>query len=196
MSLIDKIKSLCLLGNNGSRGKRLCVIDGASLFNGRSSKIGPREQIQTLQQLSRFAKQENVKVCAVFEGKPLREVSSGGEYKGVIVYFTNRSVKVSEIIVKLVRGKFRRFDVLVVTPSADLEREVFKLGGSAMKAATLKKALEGSSSGGRENTRSSSRKRPRRRTNKQQTRRSSNSNNKTSESSGDNAVRELIDLVE
>lgn len=154
MSLIDTIRSMFSSGGGGNRSaRRLYLVDGARILDEKAGgKLGPREQIQVLQQLSRFAAQEKVKITAVFEGRPLREVDNGGEFNGVTVFFVEQAAGVQEQIVKLLR-KQGASAVVVVTANAALEKSVASQGGITLRASTFRKAF-GSNGGGGSSDRS------------------------------------------
>lgn len=151
MSLINKLKSLLGGGSSPDRDrKRVFIVDAAGLAGGRQSpdRLGPRDQIQILNQLSRFAKAEGIRLCAVFDSKPLREVDDGGEFNGVTVYFTNREKSLDAVILSEAKASLRKGPVMVVCGSYEQEKQAVELGASVMRAVTLRKAMDGGLSGG------------------------------------------------
>ncbi|MFH0879852.1 MAG: NYN domain-containing protein [Lentisphaerota bacterium] len=148
MSFIDKIRSMFSSegGGESRSAKRLYLMDAAKILDDKAGRIGPREQLQVLQQLSRFASQEKVRITAVFEGRPLREVENGGEFSGITVYFAEQSSAVQEQIVRLFKKESPRA-VVVVTSDAQLEKTVADQGGATLRVSTFRKAM-GSNGGG------------------------------------------------
>ena len=103
MSFIGKI--LAFIGGGSAHANRLYIVEGGRLAEGRGGeKLSPRDQVQLLHQIARFAKQEEVKVQVVFEGHDLREVANGGEFNGVTVFFTDKAAAVADLMIKLARA--------------------------------------------------------------------------------------------
>ena len=146
MSFIGKI--LAFIGGGSASANSLYIVEGGRLAEGRGDKLSPRDQVQLLHQIARFAKQEEVRVQVVFEGRELREVSNGGEFNGVTVYFTEKAAAVADLMIKLARGGGRAS--VVITSDRTLESRAASMGFRTMRASTLKKAMEGggSSNGG------------------------------------------------
>jgi len=191
MHFIDKIKAWWTFKqNSGHRGaKRLYVLDVSALA--AKSKGGPRpspaEHVKLLEQVARFAEKERIQLSAVLDGKELREVSNGGRFNGVTVYFATHSTKVGEVMIEVLKQGLRQNEVMVITSDQRLEERVRELGGTTMRIATFKKALNGVV-GTNEERSSGSRRRPRRK------RRSSTDGR--AKSSKRDAVRDLVDLVD
>ncbi|OGV41888.1 MAG: hypothetical protein A2X46_17700 [Lentisphaerae bacterium GWF2_57_35] len=152
MSLLDKIQAFFSSGSGSAHqaAKRLYLLDAARISDEKAngSRIGPREQVQVLQQLARFAEQEKVRLIAVFEGRPLREVENGGEYNGITVYFAEQDTSVNDVLLKLLKSESRRMPVVVVTADAQLEAKVLASGGQSLRVSTFRKALSGGNGGG------------------------------------------------
>jgi hypothetical protein len=152
MSLLDKIQAFFSSGSGSAHqaAKRLYLLDAARILDDKAggSRIGPREQVQVLQQLARFAEQEKVRLIAVFEGRPLREVENGGEFNGITVYFAEQDTSVNDVILKVLKGESRRMPVVVVTADPQFEPKVLAAGGQIMRASTFRKALSGGNGGG------------------------------------------------
>ena len=103
MSVLSKLMAFWTSKAGGRRGKQLYIIDAAYLSGpGRGhGRLSPREQIQILQRLSRFAEQEGIRVQAVFEGRSLREVSNGEEFRGVTVFFAENGNEIPDLLMHL-----------------------------------------------------------------------------------------------
>lgn len=140
MSFIGKI--LAFISGEGARAAGLYIVEGGRLAEGRGGeKLSPRDQVQLLHQIARFAKQEEVKVQVVFEGRDLREVANGGEFNGVTVFFTDKTAEVPDLMIKLARAGGR--SCVVITSDRALESRAASMGFKTMRASTLKKAMEG-----------------------------------------------------
>ncbi len=140
MSFIGKI--LAFISGEGARATGLYIVEGGRLAEGRGGeKLSPRDQVQLLHQIARFAKQEEVKVQVVFEGRDLREVAHGGDFNGVTVFFTDKTAEVPDLMIKLARSAGR--SCVVITSDRALESRAASMGFKTMRASTLKKAMEG-----------------------------------------------------
>ncbi|MFH0953184.1 MAG: NYN domain-containing protein [Verrucomicrobiota bacterium] len=143
MSLFDRIKALFSGGGpGGSRSKRLYIVDAAPLLSGRNDRLGPRDQISVLQQLSQFAEKEHLRIQAVFEGRPLREVANGETYGAVSVYFAEKVAALQDLLVSLLKHEVRSRQVTVITSNPQVEKRVLEIGGGVMKPATFRRAME------------------------------------------------------
>ncbi len=142
MSLLDSLKGL-FSGSSADAGPTadLHIID-TERFSGRNGgrdRVSPREQVAMLQQLAAFAEKEKIRLCAILEGRPLREAPDRGEFKGVQVFYAERSEDVSRIALDLV-GRNR--NALLITQNRDLERQAQAAGAQTLRSGTLRKALE------------------------------------------------------
>jgi len=214
MSVLSKLMAFWSSKAGNGRGKQLYIIDAAHLSgSGRGQgRLSPREQIQILHKLSRFAEQEGINVQAVFEGKSLREVANGEKFREVTVFFTENSTEIPELLIDLSR-RARGRSAVVVTSNTEVEKKVIALGGSAIRSTTFRKGMEGGGGGGGDGgnsrggfpPRHRQRQRPRggrrhdRRPDQQQQQSSQPDNSGSEQDSpppSDDPVRNLIDLVE
>ena len=149
MSVLSKLMAFWTSKAGGRRGKQLYIIDAAYLSGpGRGhGRLSPREQIQILQRLSRFAEQEGIRVQAVFEGRSLREVSNGEEFRGVTVFFAENGNEIPDLLMDLSR-RAGSGSAVVVTSNTEVEKQVIAKGGSAIRAATFRKGMDGGVGGG------------------------------------------------
>lgn len=151
MSVFDKIKALWQPRRDRvwSAGSGLCLVEVAGLLGNRGG-AGPRENLQALQQLARFAQQEKIRMAAVLDCRPLREVGEGDEYSGVSVYFTNREKPPAQRLQELATGPLRREVRLAFTDDAHVAARIASSDCLVMRVATLRKAMEFGEGGGRE----------------------------------------------
>ncbi len=149
MSFFDAIRALWA-PKGGRRAKRHYLVDAGRLMGSGSGgeKLPPREQVQVLQQLSRFSEKEGISVEAVFEGRALREVANGEEFGKVTVFFAEKASELPGLIIERLRAGLRRSDVMVITSNAQLEKESVGLGASTMRSSTFRKAMENGQGGG------------------------------------------------
>jgi hypothetical protein len=146
MSIFDTIKSFFA---GGSRSGRLYVVDAAQLAGGNSERLGPRDQVQVLQHLSRFAEKEKISVQAVFEGRELREVAHGENYGGVQVFFADSTANLQNLLLDLFKKGLRSKQAVLVTASRPVEERAISMGGSTMRPSTFRKAFENGGGGDR-----------------------------------------------
>ena len=139
MSIFDAIKSF-LSGN--SRSGKVYIIDAAQLSGSNSERLGPRDQVQVLQHLSRFVEKEHISVQAVFEGRALREVAHGENYGGVQVFFADSTAHVQSLFLDLVKKALRSKQAVVVTANRQVEERAISMGALTLRPSTFRKAFE------------------------------------------------------
>lgn len=144
MSVLSKLIAFC----TGNAGKKVYIIDAAQLSGpGRpGGRLGPRDQIQILQRLSRFAEQEGIGVKAAFEGKSLREVANGEDFGKVTVFFAEQSKDLTDLLIDLYKRAGN--SAVMVTSNPAVERAVQEVGGSTIRAMTFRKGMDGGGGGG------------------------------------------------
>ena len=145
MSFFDAVKAFF---GGGSRSGKLYIIDAAQLAGGGNERLGPRDQVQVLQHLSRFAEKEKIGVQAVFEGRPLREVAHGENYGGVQVFFAENTANMQNLLLDLMKKGLRSRQAVLVTSSRPVEERAAAMGGMTMRPSTFRKAFENGGGGG------------------------------------------------
>ena len=146
MSIFDTIKAFFA---GGSRSGKLYVIDAAQLAGGGNERLGPREQVQVLQHLSRFVEKEKIGVQAVFEGRALREVAHGENYGGVQVFFAENTANLQSLLLDLLKKGLRSKQAVIVTSNRQIEERAISMGGLTMRPSTFRKAFENGGGGDR-----------------------------------------------
>ena len=139
MSILDTIKAFF---SGGSRSGKLYIIDAAQLAGGGNERLGPRDQVQVLQHLSRFAEKESISIQAVFEGRALREVAHGENYGGVQVFFADSTANLQNMLLDLLKKGLRSKQAVLVTASRPVEERAISMGGSTIRPSTFRKAFE------------------------------------------------------
>ena len=144
MRLLEKLRVWWRLHKSGEIGRRVYIVDCVGLYNGghQRRRMSPRSQLALLDRLSRFARHENIRITAVFEGRPLRKVGDGEIYRDVMVYYAGRPAALGDLIVRLYQDAARRDEVTVITSDRRLEERVVMSGGKTMRASTFRKAME------------------------------------------------------
>jgi hypothetical protein len=164
MSWLDSLKRW--FGAKSGTGGRVYILDAAPLHGSArpGERLGPRDQVQVLQQLSRFVEREKIRAQAVFEGRPLREVGDGENFGPVQVFFVEGAAALPDRVVEL----FRRAGAscaVVVSSHPQVEKRVAELGGSLIRPGTFRRAFENGGgrpeSGGDNRMNSRRRRRPR-----------------------------------
>lgn len=159
MSLMDTIRAWLTPSDSRPSAARTLVVDAARLSEHRGgARLSPREQLQVLQQLARYAKQEGLNLHAAFEGRSLREVESGAVYNGVTVHFAENATALETMLLNLTRKLSRRGAASLVTGDKNTEAQALKAGLNTLRAVTLRRAM----SGGGESARESQPRQPRR----------------------------------
>ena len=146
MSIFDTIKAFF---SGGSRSGKLYIIDAAQLSGGGSERLSPRDQVQVLQHLSRFAEKEHIGIQAVFEGRALREVAHGENYGGVQVFFADTTANLQNLLLELLKKGMRSKQAVLVTASRPVEERAMSMGGATLRPSTFRKAFENGGGGDR-----------------------------------------------
>jgi hypothetical protein len=194
-------------GGSAARGSRYYIVDAATLDSNKGERVrlNPRSQMDVLRRLSRFVKKEKLEICAVFEGKPLRDAPDNKVYNEVLVRYADDAGQVPDLVGRIDAGS-RGKDVLVITADKLVETSVMKRHGALMHSSTFRKALESNGGSGGRSDRSSGggRRRQGRKSGPPRSRsqnqgddsqpRSSNEKKKSPKQDND-PVSELIDLV-
>ena len=107
-------------------------VDGAHLPE-RSERQSPREQLQVLQYLARFARQEGFGITCLLEGRGLREVTQGA-FNGIAVEFVETAAALNEKLVALARKRAKSSTVVVVA-DARMEKLIEGIGCSTLRCA-------------------------------------------------------------
>ena len=145
MSIFDSIKAFFA---GGSKAGKLFILDAAQLSGGGSERLGPREQVQVLQHLSRFVEKESITVQAVFEGRALREVAHGDKYGPIQVFFADSTANMQNMLLDLLKKGMRSKQTVLVTGTRAVEERAISMGGLTMRPSTFRKAFENGGGGG------------------------------------------------
>ena len=186
--------------------KTVLVIDAISLNEsmGMKGKIPPRNQLQVLRRLARFAQREKVDVVAVLTGSPLHKAPAGKKFEEITVAYSKSPDQHSKFLAKMVRSKGAA--AILVSGSAAVE----KVAGDTvkkMRISTFRKAFdlggdnEGAERGDNNRSRNNNRP-PRRRQQKQPSKSTGNAKSEpkkerpAKQNTESDAINELIDLVD
>lgn len=181
------------------------VIDAVSLNEslGMKGKVPPRNQLQTLRRLSRFAQREKIEVVAVLTGNPLNKAPAGKKFEGVLVLYSKSPDKHAKFLAKTAGAKGA--GAVLVSGNAATEKVA---GGSIrkMRVSTFRKAFDaggdGEGSDRRDDSRGRGGNRPQQRRRQQKSQSNNNSKNEQrqdrppKEMTDADAINELIDLVD
>jgi hypothetical protein len=191
--------------------KTTVVVDGVSLSDalGMKGKIPPRNQLQLLRRLSRFAEREKVVVVVVLSGSPLHKAPAGKKFEDITVLYSKSTEAHAKHVAKVAASKGT--GAIVISGNAAVEKMALGRGLRVMRVSTFRKAFDigGNESEGNSrperggNERNNRNRPPRRRQQKQSTgeKKPERSSEKSSErppkdSSDADAINELIDLVD
>jgi hypothetical protein len=170
--------------------KTTLVVDVTAILKSKGvrGRAAPRQQIQILQTLARFVRREKLNVTAVIVGQTLNKAPHNRNFEGVRVrYAKSDGALVKELLKALKQAG--KSGVLVVEDVA-LEKRVHRAGGQTLRVSTFRKTLdEGNEPSG------DNRQRPPRRERGPRPDRAPQPE-KTREAEGDDAISQMIDLVE
>ena len=189
--------------------KTVVVVDGVSLNDAvgpKGGNVAPRNQLQLLRRLSRFAEREKIEVVVVLSGSPLHKAPAGEKFEEVVVVYSKSAEAHTKHIVKVASSKGS--GAILVSGNAAVEKMALSTGTRTMRLSTFRKAFDagngGEGGGDRSerggNERGGRNRPPRRRQQKQSSEPRSNKPERPPkrkpESSEVDAINELIDLVD
>jgi hypothetical protein len=205
--------------------KSVLVVDTAAVLKtkGVRGRAAPRQQLQLLRALSRIVQREKLKVTAVLVGAPLDKAAHNKVFDNVRVRYTQSEEGLTKEL--LTALKQAGTAGVLVTEDVALENRVIKAGGTTLRVSTFRKLLDdgnepnensggnGGNSGNNNNRppRNDRRDRDRNRNRgprpnrggnnqqvkpQQQPRPENEDVEERSSSSGDDAISQMIDLVE
>lgn len=130
-----------------ARGNNFYITDVSGLLSGNARNGNnfiphPRDHAAALKRLADFVAREKLDMACVFVGRQLREVSEGGEYRGIKAYYVERPDMLAQKLCDIAREMSRRSDITVITSDKAAERMLQDAGVSFMKCETLRKVLE------------------------------------------------------
>lgn len=135
-------------------GKSVVVIDGLSLNEslGMKGKVAPRNQLQLLRRLARFAEREKVGMVIVLSGTPLHKAPANKEFEGVAILYS----KSPEVHTKLVTSTAasKGAGAVVISANQEIENAVLGRGLRVMRVSTFRKAFDVGGNAGENNNRS------------------------------------------
>jgi hypothetical protein len=187
--------------------KTTVVVDGVSLSDalGMKGKIPPRNQLQLLRRLSRFAEREKVVVVVVLSGSPLHKAPAGKKFEDITVLYSKSTEAHAKHVAKVAASKGT--GGIVISGNAAVEKMALGRGLRVMRVSTFRKAFDigGNESEGNSrperggNERNNRNRPPRRRQQKQSSgekKPERAQERPVKESSDADAINELIDLVD
>ena len=140
MGILDTITGW--LGGGSSSAETLFIVDGNGvLFPRGGGRAGPRDMMDLMRRLGRFAAQEKVGMICAFEAQPLRSAGDGDEFSGVTVYYADNAARMSELMKDLIKRN-RSSRLIVVTADAAVEKQAESAGARPLRPTTFRKVLE------------------------------------------------------
>lgn len=124
------------------KSKSVLVVDTAAVLKtkGVRGRAAPRQQLQILRALSRFVQRENLKVTAVLVGEPLDKAPHNKVFEGVRVRYARSEDALNRELLSALK-QAGSAGVLVVEDVA-LENRVNQAGGKTLRVSTLRKLLD------------------------------------------------------
>ena len=184
--------------------KTTVVIDGVSLNEalGMKGKVPPRNQLQLLRRLARFADREKVAMTVVLTGAPLHKAPAGKKFEGITVTYTKSPETHAKQVVKVAASCGS--GAILVSGNTGTEKAAISQRLKTMRIATFRKAFDtggGEAEAPARQERSGSerggRSRPQRRKQKQSGgEKQQQPERPPKDTSEADAINELIDLVD
>jgi len=197
--------------------KSVLVVDTSAVLKAKGvrGRAAPRQQLQILRALSRFVQREKLKVTAVLVGAPLDKAPHNKVFEGVRVRYAKSEETLKKELLKALK-QAGSAGVLVIEDVA-LETRVIKSGGTTLRVSTFRKLLDDSNEPNENNGGNNYNNRPQRNNRRDHDRgpRQNRGGNQQPQqqpsrqrpekedvaeernsNSGDDAIRQMIDLVE
>ena len=205
MGLFDRFKA---------SSKTVLIVDGVSLNNalGMKGNVPPRNQLQLLRRLSRFSEREKIGVTVVLSGSPLHKAPAGKKFEEITVLYSKSTEAHPQNIAKIAAAKGS--GSILISSNPAVEKIALGRGMKTMRVSTFRKAFDtggndsdnnrsdrnGNERGGNNNrNRSQQRRRPQQKQ-QQQPKKQTTSEKKPPRPPKDNsqndAINELIDLID
>ncbi|MBN2161750.1 MAG: hypothetical protein JXR25_09185 [Pontiellaceae bacterium] len=117
------------------------VVDVVALNDsvGLKGNVAPRNQLQSLRRLARFAQREKLEVIAVASGSPLNKAPAGKKFEGIVVLYSQNAEEHGRFLAKTVRSKGS--GAILVSGTAEAEKQLGS-GALKMRISTFRKAFE------------------------------------------------------
>ena len=178
--------------------KKTVIIDGVSLNAslGMKGKVPPRNQLQLLRRVSRFAQREKLSMVVVLSGSPLHKAPARKKFEDVTVLYSKNIEAHAQYVVKISRSYGA--GAILISDNSAVEK-IAGEGTQLMRTSTFRKAFDtnGSDSEGSERgsgNRGGRSRPPRRRQQKSGPEKAPEKPKKPSSDS--DAINELIDLID
>jgi hypothetical protein len=121
--------------------KTILVVDGVSLNDalGMKGNIPPRNQLQMLRRLARFAQREKLGMVVALTGSPLHKAPAGQKFEEIAIIYSKSPESHAKFIAKTARSKGD--GAILVTGNTEAEKIV---GNSVktMRVSTFRKAFD------------------------------------------------------
>lgn len=186
--------------------KTVLVIDGVALNEslGMKGKVPPRNQLQLLRRLARFSQREKIDMVVVLSGAPLNKAPVGKKFEDISVVYSGSLEEHAKVLAKTATAKGAGS---ILISANDKAEKLLGAGAKKMRTSSFRKAFdvggdsEGNERGGNNNGNSGNRSRPpRKRPAQQKSAAPAEKNERRPEkkktTSDEDAINELIDLVD
>jgi hypothetical protein len=183
--------------------KKTVIIDGVSLNDslGMKGKVPPRNQLQLLRRLSRFAQREKLSVVVVLSGSPLHKAPARKKFEEITVLYSKNNEAHAKYMVKTARA--HGAGAILISDNVTVEK-IAGGGMQLMRVSTFRKAFDANGSDADNADRNSGNRGgrsrpPRRRQQKPSSEKPSSEKppeKPQKESSDSDAINELIDLID
>jgi hypothetical protein len=172
------------------------VVDTVSLNEslGMKGKVPPRNQLQLLRRLARFAQREKLAMVAVLSGTPLNKAPAGKKFEGISIVYSKSGADHVKCLVRTANA--RGAGAVLVSGNAAAEK-LRRGAAKNLRISTFRKAFDSTSdSGGNERSSSGGRGNRSPRKNRQKSSNEPKQERPSKEATQADAINELIDLVD
>ena len=121
--------------------RTVLVVDVVALNEsmGLKGNVAPRNQLQSLRRLARFAQREKLEVVAVVSGSPLNKAPAGKKFEGIVVLYSSSAKEHAAYLAKTVRSKGA--GAILVSSGTSVEK-LLGSGALKMRISTFRKAFD------------------------------------------------------
>ena len=138
--IIHKVKSW-IRGTPASHGRSLSFVYVLQTPKHGPAELAAGDQLAVLRRLSSFAAKEDVRVTAVFPGKPLRKIPDGASSNGVSARYAT-SDQLHNVVEQVAAEYRKQFSVVVATDDPSIEKRAHSSHLRTLRLSTFEKTLD------------------------------------------------------
>lgn len=121
--------------------KTVLVVDGVALNEslGMKGKVPPRNQLQLLRRLARFSQREKVEMVVVLSGAPLNKAPAGKKFEDITVVYSKSAEEHAKMLAKTAAAKGAGS---ILISANDKAEKLLGAGAKKMRTSSFRKAFD------------------------------------------------------